>query len=84
MAPSPTLARWRYSGKEEQQALSPALSLLDYGARMYDPTLARWLTPDPLAEKQYQSGPYSFCYGNPNNYVDPNGDTCKLPWHNVT
>ncbi len=76
--------RWRYSGKEEQQALSPDLSLLDYGARMYDPTLARWLTPDPLAEKQYQSGPYSFCYGNPNNYVDPNGDTCKLPWHNVT
>ena len=66
--------RWRYSGKEEQQALSPALSLLDYGARMYDPTLARWLTPDPLAEKQYQSGPYSFCYGNPNNYVDPNGE----------
>ena len=66
--------RWRYSGKEEQQALSPTLSLLDYGARMYDPTLARWLTPDPLAEKQYQSGPYSFCYGNPNNYVDPNGE----------
>ena len=43
MPPSPTLARWRYSGKEEQQALSPALSLLDYGARMYDPTLARGL-----------------------------------------
>ena len=38
MPPSPTLARWRYSGKEEQQALSPDLSLLDYGARMYDPT----------------------------------------------
>ena len=43
MPPSPTLARWRYSGKEEQQALSPALFLLDYGARMYDPTLARGL-----------------------------------------
>ena len=35
--------RWRYSGKEEQQALSPALSFLDYGARMYDPSLARKL-----------------------------------------
>ena len=43
MPPSPTPARWRYSGKEEQQALSPALFLLDYGARMYDPTLARGL-----------------------------------------
>ena len=43
MPPSPTLARWRYSGKEEQQALSPDLSLLDYDARMYDPSLARKL-----------------------------------------
>ena len=35
--------RWRYSGKEEQQALSPDHSILDYGARMYDPSLARKL-----------------------------------------
>ena len=43
MPPSPTLARWRYSGKEEQQALSPALSFLDYVARMYDSSPARKL-----------------------------------------
>ena len=72
--------RWRYSGKEEQQALSPALSLLDYGARMYDPTLARWLTPDPLAEKQYQSGPYSFCYANPVIVIDKDGRYGETLW----
>ncbi|MBS7278195.1 MAG: RHS repeat-associated core domain-containing protein [Bacteroidales bacterium] len=72
--------RWRYSGKEEQQALSPALSLLDYGARMYDPTLARWLTPDPLAEKQYQSDPYSFCYANPVIVIDKDGRYGETLW----
>ena len=37
--------RWRYSGKEEQAAaLNPALPLLDYGARMYDPVIARWMS----------------------------------------
>ncbi len=65
--------RWRYSGKEEQQALSPALSLLDYGARMYDPTLARWLTPDPLAEKYMQWSPYGYCIGNPIRMTDDGG-----------
>ena len=72
--------RWRYSGKEEQQALSPDLSLLDYGARMYDPTLARWLTPAPLAEKQYQSGPYSFCYANPVIVIDKDGRYGETLW----
>ena len=33
--------RWRYSGKEEQKALDSALQLIDYGARMYDPTIVR-------------------------------------------
>ena len=65
--------RWRYSGKEEQQALSPALSLLDYGARMYDPTLARWLTPDPLAEKYYPLSLFSFCANNPISLRDGDG-----------
>ena len=67
--------RWRYSGKEEQQALSPALFLLDYGARMYDPPLARWLTPDPLAEKYMQWSPYGYCIGNPINMIDEDGNS---------
>ena len=33
--------RWRYSGKEEQRAFDSALQLIDYGARMYAPTIVR-------------------------------------------
>ncbi len=65
--------RWRYSGKEEQKALNSALPLIDYGARMYDPAIARWMSVDPLAEKYYPMGGYGYCAGRPINVIDPEG-----------
>ena len=66
--------RWRYSGKEEQAAaLNPALPLIDYGARMYDPVIARWMSVDPLAEKYYPMGGYGDCAGSPICLVDLDG-----------
>ena len=41
--------RYCFGGKEEQSPVG--LGWLDFGARMYDADLARWTTPDPLAEK---------------------------------
>ena len=70
--------RWRYSGKEEQAAINPTLPLIDYGARMYDPTIARWTSADPMAEKYYQMSPYGYCAGNPVNVVDPRGDSLLI------
>ena len=49
------------------------MPLLDYGARFYNPALARWTTLDPLAEKYYSISPYAFCNNNPVNLVDPDG-----------
>ena len=65
--------RWRYSGKEEQKALDSALQLIDYGARMYDPTIVRWMSVDPMAEKYYPMAPYAYCAGNPVNVIDIDG-----------
>ena len=45
----------------------------DFGARIYDPTLARWLSPDPMMEKYYPWSPYVYCGNDPVNAVDPNG-----------
>ena len=45
-----------------------------YGARFYDPLMARWTTPDPLAEMYYSSSPYAYCNNNPVNFVDPDGE----------
>ena len=46
---------------------------LDFGARVYDPRTAAWLSQDPLAEKYYSISPYAYCAGNPVNLVDPDG-----------
>ena len=62
---------YRFNAKEDQSFTG--VPLLDYGARFYNPTLARWTTPDPLAEKYYSISPYAFCNNNPVNLVDPDG-----------
>ena len=40
------------------------LPLLDFGARLYDPATASWLSLDPMAEKYPHLSPYSYCTGN--------------------
>ncbi|MBR1578257.1 MAG: RHS repeat-associated core domain-containing protein [Bacteroidales bacterium] len=46
----------------------------DFGARLYDPALGRWISQDPMAEKYYLHSPYLFCAGNPMRFVDPSGN----------
>nr|WP_195461356.1 RHS repeat-associated core domain-containing protein [Alistipes sp. D31t1_170403_E11] len=60
--------RLLFNGKEWQ--VTGDVKLLDYGARMYDPNLGRWFVQDPM----YQThNPYTFCFNNPINRIDPNG-----------
>ena len=67
------LNRYRFSGKEEQTLTVPGWQ--DFGARMYDPDLARWTTPDPLADQYPGISPYAYCAGDPVNFVDPEGES---------
>ena len=66
---------YKYNGKELQKDLN--LNWLDYGARMYDPGVARWQGPDPMAEKYYSISPYAYVANNPIRYIDPDG---RLIW----
>ena len=63
--------RYKYNGKELERLL--ALDWYDYGARWYDPVLARWHAVDPLAEKYPDISPYVYCNNNAVNAVDPDG-----------
>ena len=65
--------RWLFSGKEDQSFLGAGIPLLDFGARMYNPAIARWTAADPLSEKYYGISPYVYCLGNPISIIDPNG-----------
>ena len=70
--------RYRFSGKEEQGFAG--VPWQDFGARMYDADLARWTTPDPLAEKYPGISPYAYCNTNPVNFVDPDGEAWETVW----
>lgn len=59
------------------------LNTLNFGARAYDPSIGRWLTQDPMAEKYYAMTPYNYCAGNPVKYVDLFGlytSTLNIAW----
>ena len=56
------------------------INLLDYGARYYDPTIARWHGVDPLAELAPGESPYIYVTNNPLIYIDPDGKF-KIPIH---
>ena len=70
--------RYRFGGKEIAGSLLSATSAgadkyLDFGARLYNPRTALWLSQDPMAEKYYPFTPYLYCAANPVNVVDPEG-----------
>ncbi|MCI5055781.1 MAG: RHS repeat-associated core domain-containing protein [Flavobacteriales bacterium] len=62
---------YQYNSKEMISDLG--LNMLDYGARWYDPSIARWHTIDPLAEEFTNWSPYNYVLNNPIRLIDPNG-----------
>ena len=72
--------RWHFSGKESQSILNVSIPLLDFGARMYNPAIARWTAADPLSEKYYGISPYAYCANNAICLVDPTGKD----WYSTT
>jgi RHS repeat-associated protein len=63
--------KYQFNGKEWNDDFG--LGWNDYGARFYDPTLGRWHSVDPLAEKACDWTPYRYGFNNPVKFVDPTG-----------
>jgi RHS repeat-associated protein len=72
--------RFGFNGKENDKDINAGGQ--DYGARIYDGRLGRWLSVDPLADhpNQVDKSPYSAFWNNPIMYDDPDGQCPFCPW----
>lgn len=52
--------RFGFNGKENDNEVKGTGNQLDFGARIYDPRLGRWLSLDPLQAKYPGFSPYNY------------------------
>jgi RHS repeat-associated protein len=63
--------QYMYNGKELQEDFN--LDWYDYGARMYDASLGRFMVPDPLTDFAPGISPYNYVFNNPVSMIDIDG-----------
>jgi RHS repeat-associated protein len=70
-----TRAEYRYgfNGMEKDDELKGSGNSLDFGARIYDSRLGRWMSVDPLMKKYPSLSAYSFVANNPVLFIDIDG-----------
>ena len=65
-----------YGGKEFYSL--KVVNLYDFNARTYAPDIARFMQPDPLATENMGVSPYTYCNGDPINFIDPSEEKVEF------
>ncbi len=70
--------RFGFNGMEKDNEVKGIGNSLDFGARIYDSRLGKWLSPDPYEFKYPKFSPYNFAMDNPIAFIDPDGNVVYL------
>jgi RHS repeat-associated protein len=62
-----------FNGKEKDDEAKGSNNQIDYGARIYDPRVGRFLSVDPLTDKFHKLSPYQYTSNSPISGTDLDG-----------
>lgn len=65
--------RYGFNGKESDNEVKGSGNSYDFGARIYDPRIGRFLSTDPLEKKYAFNSPYLFAGNSPIQAIDKDG-----------
>src|SRR5690554_1162992 len=65
--------RYGFQGQERDDEVKGEGNSYDFGARLFDSRVGRWLSRDPLEGKYPSLSPYNFVANTPLIAIDPNG-----------
>ncbi|MCF6406417.1 hypothetical protein L3C95_26210 [Chitinophaga filiformis] len=71
--------RYGFNGKENDNEVKGEGGQQDYGMRMYDPRLGKFLSVDPLTKNYPWNSVYAFSENDPINFIDLDGGEKKEP-----
>jgi RHS repeat-associated protein len=66
--------KYGFGGTLKNDEVSGNGNQYDFGSRIYDPRLGRFLSTDPMESKRANLSPYNFASNNPINRIDPDGN----------
>ncbi|UTW67895.1 RHS repeat-associated core domain-containing protein [bacterium SCSIO 12643] len=70
--------RYGFNGMENDNEIKGTSNSLDFGARIYDPRIGRWLSLDPLASEYPEISDYCYVADNPVIFIDEGGKYIRL------
>jgi len=76
--PATTSYRFGFNGKENDNEVEGAGNQQDYGMRIYDPRVGRFLSIDPLTRSFSSLSPYEFGMNTPIQAIDLDGAQAKI------
>jgi len=72
--------RFGFNGMEKINEQYGEVNAYDFGARIYDPRIGRWLSLDPQAKTYPFVSPYQFVNNSPMRFIDPDGKKWVNPY----